>query len=324
MIETASLRHVSPSVGEGLPLRRKLGESLELFKQYRSEARVGASFEWLFAEVAEYDNALRQLVGIPLAGATVFEIGFGARPHRQIAMQSMGVDVRGVDVEVPVASGRPAEFVMILRRNGFERAAKSLVRHALFDRGERSVLDADLRERGFLPRLDPARLIVADVRNVNVEQGSLDLVTSEDVFEHLQRDTLERVVGAMARWLKPTGIALIRPNVFTGITGGHLNEWSRQSLREPPRARQSEPWEHLRRKRFAANTYLNELTRAQYRELFAAYFEIVEERVTQPDLGRAFLDARVRADLAGWSEDELFSNQTLFVLRPRTPQPQDR
>lgn len=324
MIETTSPRRLSPSVGEGLPLARKIGEALELFKQYRSQARAGASFEWLVDEVTEYDAGLRDLVGMTLAEAAVFEIGFGARPHRQIALQSMGIDVRGVDAEVPVGSGRPVEFLRILHRNGFERAAKSLVRHALFDRGERRALDSELRGRGFIPRLDLARLIVSDVRDVHIEQGSLDLVISEDVFEHLRRDTLELVIGAMARWLKPTGIALIRPNVFTGITGGHLTEWSRQALREPPYERRSEPWEHLRRKRFPANTYLNELSRAGYRELFAEHFEIVEERVTQPDLGRAYFDARAQSALADWSEDELFSNQTLFVLRPRISAPKER
>jgi hypothetical protein len=76
-----------------------------------------------------------------------------------------------------------------------------------------------------------------------------------------------------------------------GITGGHLIEWSRWALRQPPSERHSEPWEHLRERRFNPTTYLNELTRAEYRELFGA-FEILEERVTQPALGREHFDAR--------------------------------
>ena len=108
------------------------------------------------------------------------------------------------------------------------------------------------------------------------------------------------------------------PNVFTGITRGHLIEWSQRALRQPPPKRRSEPWEHLRQRRFKPNTYLNELTRAEYRELFSVHFEILEVRVAQPDLGRANLDARAQAELADWPDDELFSNQTLFVLRPRT------
>jgi hypothetical protein len=317
MTDTTTAKRISPSVAHGMPLARKIAEGRQLFALYRREAHAGTNLESVFADIEEYDATLRQLTGRPLAAASVFEIGFGARPHRQIALQSMGIDVRGVDAEAPVLSGAPSHFVRMLRRNGVERAAKSLARHLLFDRGEQQALNEALRRRGLTPRLDPERLIVADAGSVHVEPASLDLVISEDVFEHLQRDTVARVVEAMTHWLRPTGIALIRPNVFTGITGGHLIEWNNRSLRRPPRQRHSEPWEHLRKRRFAANTYLNEMTRADYRALFTAHFEIVEERVTAPDLGREFFDERARAELRHWPDEELFSNQTLFVLRPR-------
>jgi hypothetical protein len=319
MTNTTSTKRISPSVARGLPLTRKVDEGLALYKLYRREARSGVDFEDLFNEIDEYDHLLAQYTGRALTEASVFEIGFGARPHRQIAMQSMGIDVRGVDAEAPVISGRPSQFVTMLRRNGAERAAKSIVRRLLFDRAEERALDRTLSQRRLVRRLDPGRLMVADAGLVRLEPESVDLVVSEDVFEHLQRDTLEQVICGMARWLRPTGLALIRPNVFTGITGGHLIEWSRRAMLHPPSERRSEPWEHLRQRRIAPNTFLNEVTRAEYRELFGRHFEIVEERVTRPDLGRAHLDERAREELAGWPDDELFSNQTLFVLRPLRP-----
>jgi SAM-dependent methyltransferase len=308
---------LSPSVARGLSLGRKLSEGVQLFRLYRREARAGHDFGGLFAELDEYDELLRAHAGVALADAKVFEIGFGARPYRQMALQSMGVDVRGVDAEAPALSGGAGHYVEMLRRNGAERAAKSLVRHLLFDRGEERALDRALRERGVRRRLDPSRLVVADAGAIELEESSLDLVFSEDVFEHMERETLGRVIAAIARWLRPGGLALVRPNVFTGITGGHLIEWSRRALRQPPPSRRSEPWEHLRQRRYAPNTYLNELTRTDYRALFAPYFEIVAERVTQPGLGSEHLDERARAELSAWPEEELFSNQTLFVLRPR-------
>jgi Methyltransferase domain len=318
--ETTSTRRFSPSVARGLPLTRKLDEGVQLFQLYRREARAGIAFEGLFDEIAEYAELLREHSGTFLEQATVFEVGFGARPHRQVALQSMGVDVRGVDVEAPVLPGQPARFLQMLRRNGVERAAKSLVRHTLFDRGEQRALERALRERGLARRLDPGRLIVADAAELELPEGSIDLVISEDVFEHIERGALERIVPRMAGWLKPGGLALIRPNVFTGITGGHLIGWSRRALRQPPADRQSEPWEHLRKRRFEANTYLNELTRADYRALFASSFEILEERVAQPGLGREHLDERARAELSEWPDEELFSNQTLFVLQAPSSQ----
>lgn len=313
---TEPTTRLSPSVAH-VSLQRKLSEAVELLQLYRREARAGHDFSGLFAELDEYDELLRAHADVALADATVFEIGFGARPYRQIALQSMGVDVRGVDAEAPVLNGGPSHYVEMLRKNGAERAAKSLVRHLFFDRGEERALDRALRERGLTRRLDPARLLIADAGSIELEESSLDLVFSEDVFEHVERDTLGRVVAAMAHWLRPGGLALVRPNVFTGITGGHLIEWSRRALKAPPASRRSEPWEHLRQRRYAPNTFLNELTRTDYRTLFTPYFEILAERVTQPSLGREHLDERARAELQEWPDEELFSNQTLFVLRPR-------
>jgi SAM-dependent methyltransferase len=309
-------KRLSPSVARGLSPVRKLQEGALLFRQYRHSARQGHDFASIFAEIEEYDALLRQHTGVALADAKVFEIGFGARPYRQLVLQSMGVDVRGVDAEVPVLSGRISEFYDMFRRNGIERAAKSLVRHAFFDRGEERALHAAIRARRLEPRLDPERLSVGDAGDVDLPAGSVDLVFSEDVFEHIERGTLERLVPKVARWLRPGGLALIRPNIFTGIVGGHLLEWSRAAMRNPSSSRKSAPWEHLRAQRFEPNTYLNKLTRADYRELLWGSFEIVEERVAHPDLGREHLDEATRAELTDWPDEELFSNQTLFVLRP--------
>ena len=121
----------------------------------------------------------------------------------------------------------------------------------------------------------------------------------------------------LATQISPQGLAFIRPNVFSGITGGHFPEWySAQVDRNIPRS--SEPWEHLRKRRFKANTYLNELTRADYRELFSPHFEIIEERVFEPDLGRRWLTPEAREELAAWSDEELFSNKVQFVLRRKS------
>lgn len=230
----------------------------------------------------------------------------------------MGVDVSGVDAEHPLLRLRPSAVAEMLRRNGIERTVKSLMRHLLFDRADARALDRGLQARGLERRLQLSRLTVADVGELTLPDRSLDLVFSEDVLEHIRPRTLESVLERVARWLRPNGLALLRPNIFTGIVGGHLLEWSRASMRvNPAPQRRSEPWEHLRRRRFEANTYLNELTRADYRRLLARHFEILEERVAQPGLGREHYGERARAALSAWSEDELFSNQTLFVLRPR-------
>jgi hypothetical protein len=289
---------------------------MALFRDKWQAAREPPNFDWLFDDVEQYDRLLRRHGASTLRDARVFEIGYGARPYRLVAMSSMGIDIEGVDAEMPVLRGHPREFADIFARNGFERALKSVARHALFDRNEQRAFERALRERGFRRTLDPARLRVADASTLD-GIGPYDLIVSEDVFEHIGSDALRVLVPAMARWLSPDGIALIRPNIYTGITGGHIVEWNRRSFTRPSR-RRSPPWGHLRAHvESDANTYLNRLTRGDYRDLFAAHFEILDEQVTLPDLGRELLTPEVRAELTAWGDEELFSNQVRFVLRAK-------
>lgn len=294
----------------------KLRYSLELLADAAMTQREGFDFAWLWDDLQEYDDLLAQYGSRQLRTAKVVEVGFGARPERLLAMQSMGVDARGIDAEMPMLDGGLSEVRTIARQNGWERASKSLIRFSLFDRSRRKALTKAVRERGLDPMLDRERLHVTDAADFRAEQGSIDLVTSEDVFEHIHPDSIARLIPAIASWLDPQGLALIRPNIFTGITGGHLLEWNRRSLRTPPRRRRSQPWDHLRAREFSANTYLNEFTRAQYREMFSEHFQILEERVKLPDLGREYLSEDAQSELNGFPDEELFSNQVLFVMRP--------
>jgi hypothetical protein len=305
---------LSPSTAS-IPLGRKAAEYRLLLRSYVQRTRRSPQLGYVIEDIAEYEELMSAHAGVDLRSSRAFEIGYGARPYRLIALQSMGVDVEGVDAEQPILRGTPAELRAAWRTNGPERAVKSLLRRFLFDPRERAVFRRELAAHDLSWRCDPARLRVADAADVELADGSLDLVFSEEVFQHIEIDSLRRIVPAMAEWIRPGGLALIRPNVFTGITGAMLQEWSRWSLQHPPRTRRSEPWEHLRRKRYEANAYTNGLSRADYRELFAPHFELLEERVKDPTLGREHFTPEVAAQLADWPEEELFSNCTLFVLR---------
>jgi SAM-dependent methyltransferase len=164
--------------------------------------------------------------------------------------------------------------------------------------------------------VQPARFLVGDAVTYDYGPEPIDLIYSEDVFEHIPPADVERLVARMATALAPGGIALIRPNIFTGITGSHLAEWYKDQVADNGPKR-SEPWEHLRKARFSANTYLNRLPRSAYREIFNRHFEILEETVSHPGLGIQWFTPEVRQELSSWSEDELFSNQVQFVLRRR-------
>ena len=94
----------SPSSAH-IPVRDKTSESIQLFKGYIDVTRQPVDFGWLFDDLNEYERLLRTYANTSLADARVFEIGFGARPYRLIALMSMGVDASGVDAEVPMLDG---------------------------------------------------------------------------------------------------------------------------------------------------------------------------------------------------------------------------
>lgn len=271
------------------------------------------------SDLRRYDALLNEHAGRGLSDASVFEVGFGPRPYRLLWLRAMGVDVRGVDAEVPVLTGRPSELRAAFLTNGWERTTKSFVRRALFDWRENLAFRRALSGAGLRPpRVERDRLIVADATKLELPPGRLDLIYSEDVFEHLRPEGLRDLIPRMAKWLKCDGLALIRPNVFTGITGGHLVEWNRRSLLTGSRrTRRTGPWDHLHVQPFHTNTYLNRLHRAQYRRLFSEHFDILDEEVALPDLGRDLLTPEMRLRLADYPDEELLSNQVRFVMRPR-------
>lgn len=307
---------LSPSRAD-LPLRGKLWNAIGLFRYHVGLRRMRPYAVTALDDIDAYRALLATYSGLALERARVLEIGYGARPWRLLALLSTGADALGVDAEVPVLEGHAWEYREALRRNGVERALKSFVRHTVFDRRDRRAFRAELRRRGLRERIDRSRFLVGDAADLALPPGSLDLVISEEVFEHVRRESLARLVPKLARWLRPEGLALIRPNVFTGITGGHHPEWYRYTFQLHRRRRWTEPWEHLRRDRMRPDTYLNRLTRAQYRALLETSFEILEEMVAVPDLGRELLTPSVAAELAAYPDEELFSNQVLFVMRPR-------
>lgn len=305
----------APSTND-IGVLEKTREWYGYFRKHRSSGQDGVSA--YLSNLDEYRGLMQAHCGRDVRGADVLEIGFGTRASRLAMLSAAGASPIGVDLEVPMLDLKPSTLRRIQRQNGLERLAKSTARYLLFDRSARKQLRQALDREFSSPDLDYGRLEVCDVGDLKLADRSLDLIVSEDVFEHMTVDSLTRTIERMRGWLKPGAIALVRPNVFTGISGGHLAEWGVASVRDhPEQPRRSEPWEHLRGRRFSANTHLNELTRAEYRRHFGdGGFEILKECCRYPDLGSSLLTPAVREELAEWPDEELFSNQTLFVLRP--------
>ena len=302
----------------GVPLRDKLREALSIFMVDFHQHYFGSSgLPEILSGIEEYPKLWAEFGGGgDWSQAKVLEIGYGPRATRLIAMISLGIDARGIDVDLPVLAGRFNEFARIYRTNGLERALKSAVGYFCFGLLERRRLTRELAKRGCCLRTDASRFLVGDAAATDFAGGTFDLIVSENVFEHIAENSLHALVPKMARWLKPAGLALIRLDVFTGLRGGHLAEWFQ--IGEPGTRRRSEPWEHLRKKRFHPNTYLNKLSRADYRNMFSKHFHILEEKVMDSNLARRYLTPDIARELRGYSEEELLGGNVLFVMRSRT------
>lgn len=313
--ESTDKPEVTSSVQIGIAEKaRELAGLLRM--QMKGLFRPGSS-AGILAIADEYAELLNHYGVGSMNGLRALEIGYGARPLLHFALTSMGVDLLGVDLDMPLIHFSPGRIWSIYSRNGAERAVKTSIRYFLKDLSERRELKRDLKTRGYQMSIRPDKLLVEDAAQLQIPAQSLEFVISEDVFEHIPRESLQTILNRMAEWLKPDGIALIRPHIFTGISGSHLTEWFGHSVIDVSRKRVSEPWEHLRKKRFKANTWLNELSRNDYRKMMNARFEILEERDKQPMLGACYLTEGVRKELSAWSDEDLFSNKVLFVLRPK-------
>lgn len=304
----------APSTSD-VALGRKLSASYDLLKLAVGARTREPGWSEVFGDLAEYETLLRRYTKLTLASARVFEIGFGAKPFRLVVMRSMGVDAFGIDVEVPLLRPSLSRLLQIYRRNGLERLAKTVVRAAITDRRDWKSLATELKQRGLPIRVERSRMLIGNAAELDLPSNSIDLIVAEAVFEHVPRSSLEELVARLADWISPGGLALVRPDIFTGISGGHLTEWFPFRVMRDE-SKRSEPWEHLRKRRYPPNTTLNEMMRAEYRSLFQEHFVIAEEIVKYPDLGRKYLVGDVARDLAGYTYDELFSNRVLFVLRP--------
>lgn len=258
-------------------------------------------------------------MGRPIRDLKVFEIGYGARPYRLIAMINLGIDSFGVDLDAPLLSFRIGDFLQIYRKNGGERLLKSLLRFLIGDIAETRQIRRMIEGSGGQFHIPRERFLVGDAAEVLAHVDGVDVFLSEDVFEHIPRKFLGLVVARMATILPPHGIAIIRPNVITGISGGHRVEWFQANIGKRWCAGWSEPWGHLRAPCLTGDTYLNKLTRADYRSLFEEHFTILHEQEKLPGLGSSYLTDAIAHELARFSRDELFSNQVLFVLGRKRP-----
>ena len=297
--------------------------------RYRGRRRFDNSKN--IARASEYVN-ISQRHGINLQSAQILEIGVGQRPYLGITLLGLGFDYCGLDLDQPIYPPSLGKLVSLYKANGGLRLLKTLLRFYLFDRKEYAALFRQLRlspdtvrRSGVFVQANAATINLGvllskrDMHEACLAKIPL-VIVSESVFEHVPLLELEQILLNIKGYALNAGrrlLLLARPTVYTGICGSHLTEWYHHNVYSNV-DKKSEPWEHLRKNRFSADTYLNCMTRADYRTLFARIgFQVLGETVEHPGLGQEFLlDPQLRSELSCYPDDELLSNEVMFELVP--------
>jgi len=309
---------VSKSNSSGsVPFLERARYLRDLFLDYTAGA-ASADIAGLSEDFKRLDTYARSATKCEFAKLNAVEIGFGSKPYRIMYFCSRGVNAFGIDMDQPILKGSPAEFISIARKNGWLRAIKSFVRYWLFERKARLRFLDEIHTTVPDFVFDSKRLIVGDAgtpepwSKIPVEP---DLIYSIHVFEHIHPESLVWLLEFLHRRIRRNALLYIVITIWTGLIGGHLIEWGRNHLAD--KNKRSEPWEHLRRNRFPADTYLNKMTRRQYASLFAKYFDVLQDKPVWSNLGKEYLTDAVKRELLQFDEYELLSNDVCFVLRSK-------
>jgi len=260
--------------------------------------------EWDWRSFRDSAAALERHAGRTLPGARVLDLGCGHRFPASLLFHSFGARVTGIDLDV-VPPSAPGAWLRLICRDGPGRFARAFARRGLFD----PAYYRELRRLAGRPlRFDGLDLRLMDARTLAFPDGEFDLVHSNSVFEHLE--DVPRVIGEVARVLKPSGAASVVIHLFPSLSGGHRPEWAFPGEEGPRRV---PPWDHLRENRFPAPVFLNRWRERDFRAALEGKFRILEEeRFTE---GERALTPELERELASYGRGELTTRALRWVLR---------
>jgi len=285
----------------------KLRSWLLIFREYTKGNFNNA--DALLKRHAELCETYQRWRGSTITSATVLDLGCGQLAAQAALFAGAGANTTAVDIELPSYRLSIRQLFRIWRANGPERAAKSVVRHFLFDRP----FVARLRSTGdHIPCWEKVRFRRMNASALDFDSESFDFVYSDWAFEHIA--DVAGALSAVRRVLRPGGIFTGRIHLFPSLSGGHNLEWHYPDVKMQ---RRSEPWDHLRSNQFPVNVYVNRLRLEDYRRLLTARLTVQSERITYE--GETFLTPLIEAELAnrGYGHDDLLAT-VLDVVATRS------
>ena len=275
-------------------------EFRQLLRHYSRNLDLQAEND--YREFKQVCDCVESRFKIELRNLKILEVGCGQRyPHALLLAQDN--EVHAIDLDIVLTHWSPALIYKLFKHGGFRRAAKTIIRRALFDEKYYRKL-AEL----FGKKLDKKPAVYRmSGENLEFLDNTFDLVFSKAVFEHVRR--IDNVIPEIKRVLKVGGVLAIEINLFTGFTGGH------NLLGEDPEYSRVPPWDHLRKQTYPTNTYLNKLRIDDYKKAFEQYFEIVYYYEEEKHQYERFLTEDIRRELADYSVHELLTNGMLVLAK---------
>lgn len=152
--------------------------------------------------------------------------------------------------------------------------------------------------------------VYGTVARLPFADNTFDLITSIAAFEHFL--DVPKVVAEAYRVLKPGGLIWVGLHPFTALSGGH-----NVGLRLGPVTKLPdgvEPWDHLRKRQVPFSVPLNEWRIEQYEQEFLKHFTILHTTYSGVE-GRDLLTPQIRAELQGYSVEELTHNGFIICAR---------
>lgn len=290
-----------------ISIRDKIRSAIDIYKAYNNKGWTDAK------NIVFHHNRLRgyleQYVAVSIERANILEIGCGQIPVQVALFHAEGAKIVGIDIDMPTYKMTIPIFWRIIQINGLERAMKSLARHVLFDRKFFRNLSKEFGTHIIFNDID-VRLM--DATKMAFESDTFDFIYSNVVFQHI--DNIEGAVRELNRVLKPSGIAAINIHLFPSLSGGICLDWL---YPEKSPSKIVPPWDHLRKSKYPANIHLNKMTINQYRKIFNAYTNIVEEQTVVE--GERFLTGELEDELTakGYTREDLLTRTVLFLVRKK-------
>jgi len=296
--------YTSPTQG----LRATVGEAVQLFRGGQAaRAHLPGDIAKQIALATLARSAYQKATGTPLSGKKAVEIGAG---QTLLLARALGTDndVVATDLDVFVEGFDLGAYRTMLRQNGAKRTLKTIGRKVL---GVDSNSLKELRRQLGVARLPKAVGRQMDATKLDFPDGSIDLVYSFNVFEHLPDPT--SVWRDAKRVLRTGGVLLTHLHLYTSDSGCHDLRIIRGEHD------QIGHWPHLRpseQRKVQNSAYLNKFSLAEWRRLLDAEFPGGTIEHIRDDEHRGELERlRAEGELGAFSDEDLLTRNVVSVWR---------